>query len=422
MRAKLYAISLLLVGGSVSACNCEGDPLLMVHNKDAQPADDAEPNPDAQPNPPDAEPAPDAAPAPDAGECQASGIVTGRVCAPQQRDWIAGAMVTLNAMDCHGNAVTLSATSGMDGSFTINNVPAGSWTVTAVAGMFMTSYMVNVQDGQTTTIPPDQLCLNTTPRIAVVTGSGDHIETLLTNLGITPTIFDGTTNWATAGSTFLANLNQMKMYDLIFIDCGAAKTRVTDMMTGNMVTAIDLGSNASTIVQNLQQYVMGGGSIYASDWAVAFLAMAFPQQVQPHLMGGGSVAMPMVTNNLDGYAPQTINAMVTDMPLATALQKQTVSITFPDQSGARSYHWGLLDMPSQARILVQGPASTCAMGAMTCDHNSMPGPSQNAPLAIGFKLTPMDQRGGNVYYTSFHNIAQTGNDVANVLKYIIFHL
>ena len=32
------------------------------------------------------------------------------------------------------------------------------------------------------------------------------------------------------------------------------------------------------------------------------------------------------------------------------------------------------------------------------------------------------QKGGNVYYTSFHNIAQPGNDVADILKYIVFRL
>ena len=31
-------------------------------------------------------------------------------------------------------------------------------------------------------------------------------------------------------------------------------------------------------------------------------------------------------------------------------------------------------------------------------------------------------KGGNVVYTSFHNIAQTGDDVAQILKFIVLHL
>jgi hypothetical protein len=61
-------------------------------------------------------------------------------------------------------------------------------------------------------------------------------------------------------------------------------------------------------------------------------------------------------------------------------------------------------------------------GAMSCNSMSSPGPMVAAPLAVAFKLTPDGTRGGNLYFTAFHNIAQQGNDVANILKYIVFHL
>jgi hypothetical protein len=156
---------------------------------------------------------------------------------------------------------------------------------------------------------------------------------------------------------------------------------------------------------------------------VAFLAVAFPSVVQPQLLGGGSVTIPFATNQLEGYAPQTVMASVVDSALSNALQKATVSIAFPDQSGARSSHWGLLGASGgSARVLVAAEVSTCDPMAMYCDGRAMAGPMVMAPLAIAFKLTPMGQKGGNVFYTSFHNIAQSGNDVANILKYIVFHL
>ena len=93
------------------------------------------------------------------------------------------------------------------------------------------------------------------------------------------------------------------------------------------------------------------------------------------------------------------------------------------RSGARSGNWGLLAVGTpNATVLVEGEALTCSTGAMICNGTTTPGPSVLAPLAIRFKLTPVDQRGGNVYYTAFHNIAQTGTGVADILRWIVFHL
>jgi hypothetical protein len=321
----------------------------------------------------------------------------------------------LHASDCHGQSVDVNATTASDGSFTLDGVPAGMWTINAVAGAFNQSYMVDVMDGQTTTIPDNQLCLMQPVHVAVVTGRGDKIEMMLTNLGIMFDTYDGTsTGYMGSAAPFLQDPNKLKSYDLIFIDCAAADS----------MGSVELGPSASQIEQNLATYVMNGGSLYASDWALAILALAFPTQFQPQLMGGGTVADPFATNQLSGYAPQTVSAQVVDQNLANAIMKTTVSITFPDMTGARSNHWGLLSTPtpSGARVLVQGQVTTCDPNQMYCDSRSTPGPAVMAPLAIAYKLTPAGSHGGNIYFTGFHNIAQQGNDVADILKYIVFHL
>jgi hypothetical protein len=405
-RIRASAIAALWFATLAEGCSCEGDPLEKVRAQDASPADDAE-------APPDTPPPADGGAELDAGECRAAGVVKGRVCSPQARDWVAGAVVTLSAYDCHGESIDLTAVSDMNGAFEIDRVPAGHWTISAEAGAFMRTFAVDVQDGQTTSIPEDQLCVVQNVKIAVITGQGDHIETLLMNLGINVDTFDGGSGYMTSAAPFLADLGRMRMYDLIFLDCAAATTH----------GQVNLGPNASQIAANLHQYVVGGGSVYGSDWAVAILALAFPDVVQPKLSNGGTVSDPFATNQLIGYAPQTVMARVPDRGLATALNASQVSISFPDQSGARSSHWGLISMPgSGARILVESSVSTCDPDAMYCDSRAAPGASTTASLAIAFKLTPQDQRGGNVFYTSFHNIAQQGNDVAAILKYIVFHL
>ena len=48
--------------------------------------------------------------------------------------------------------------------------------------------------------------------------------------------------------------------------------------------------------------------------------------------------------------------------------------------------------------------------------------AMNLPFAVRYKVTPQKDHGGWVVYTSFHNTAQTGDDVANILKFLILHL
>lgn len=347
-------------------------------------------------------------------QCGSISSVAGRVCSPEARDWIAGATVTLETMDCHGVPLTLTATSGVAGWFELDQVPPGTWTLTVQAGMFSQTYTVTVPQNGQVLIPTDQLCVRgDVVRVAVVTGFGDHIETLLTNLGIHADTFDGNSGWATSAAPFLSDLAALQRYDIVFIDCGAATTSYTS----------DLGPSAAQITSNLRSYVMGGGSLYASDWAVSFLALAFPQMVVPDLRTQPSVMLPFQTTELAGYAPQTIAASVVDVPLSQAIGTNQVSITFPDMSGARSANWGLLDLSTtHADVLVQGQATTCSAGATTCNQTSTPGPVVSAPLAVRFKLTPANQQGGNVYYTAFHNIAQTGTGVSDILRWIVFHL
>src|SRR5205814_1855583 len=119
-------------------------------------------------------------------------------------------------------------------------------------------------------IPLDQLCIEQkTTKIAVITAGGDHIEALLTQLGFTYQSYLGDpASWSTSAGPFLADLTRLKQYDLIFINCSTAKSSSS--------SSIDLGPNAALIEQNLYDYVSQGGSIYSSDWAFLFPAMAFP--------------------------------------------------------------------------------------------------------------------------------------------------
>lgn len=352
---------------------------------------------------------------PDAGRppCTDFGSVTGRVCAPDQQTWVNGASVTVDALDCHGDPVHVSTVSGDDGTFTLDGIPNGSWVVKAESGSFTQELPVNITPGQTTEIPVNQLCVaQRQVKIAVITGIGDQIEQLLTSLNLTYDLYGGDyTRYATEAEPFLADLNKMKQYDLIFINCAAAKD----------FNDIDFGSRATTIQNNLKTYVAQGGSIYASDWALLFAVYAKPGQLDFLTSTGANVSSPLNTQHLMGYAPQQVTASVTDTNLAAFLGKTQIAINFPKQSGAMSLHWGLLQtVGSGVKVLVQAPSVQVCDGSASC--SGVGGSATNVPLAMQLKVTPADQHGGQIIYTSFHNIAQSGNDVAQTLKYLILHL
>ncbi|MBL9039142.1 MAG: carboxypeptidase regulatory-like domain-containing protein, partial [Archangium sp.] len=317
---------------------------------------------------------------------------------------------------CNGQPFSKSVVSDTEGRFTLADVPAGARTVHAALGAFTRDTPVTVTAGQTTAIPDDQLCVaQLDTRIAVISGAGDNIGDLLTGLQLQFDTFNGETgNWAASAAPFLKDLQKMKTYDLIFLNCAAAKR------SGGSV--IDLGPDAQTIVSNLTAYVQSGGSLYGSDWAIVFPVLAFPGKITPALNSASTVATPQDANQFMGYAPQTITSTIVNPQLAAFVGRSTIPIAFPTQPGAQSLHWGLIQrVAADVQVLIEAPtAIRCPTANTSC---SAPGTTlQRVPLAVSFKLTPPSERGGYVVYTSFHNIAQPTDDVSKVLKYLVLNL
>ena len=383
MNLRSLAV-LLAVVGQGAACSC-GVKLRAV--------------PDPPPPPPNA--------------CDAPGAVTGRVCAPDDRTWLAGASVEIAGADCSGKIFDRKTTSAADGTFILSNVPPGQWQMVTSLGSFSHTLTVNVPSAAKDVLPNDANCLDSV-KAAVVTAHGDRIEQLLGNLKVTVTSFDGTAaGYASSAQPLLTNLDALKKFDIVFIDCATAAAK----------GQIDVRDDVA-IAKTLHDYVMQGGSLYASDWAFLFLALAFPDRFLFDLNGTpGQPANPFDTTALLGYAPQEVTANVTDKGLATFLGKSTVNVSFPLDRTTHliTLHWGLMaDAPAGVNVLLAGDAQMCAPNDRKC--KSAAGTAMNIPLAVQFHAAPAGVRGGNVVYTSFHNVEQSTNDVEQILKYLIFHL
>ena len=339
--------------------------------------------------------------------CAGHGSISGRVCAPDVKTWVNGATVSVEAIDCSGASVTLTAQSDAEGRFKLDAVPAGTWTVRAALGAFWQDVQVTVKPELTTTLATSGLCLaQRNVKIAVVTGTGDKIESVLDSLRLQYTLVHGTqSTWAAEAAPFLGDLERMKQFDFIVIDCAAG-------YAGNY--RIDFGTQADVIGRNLHDFVLAGGALYASDWGLVFAAAAAPGALEFATRDMTPIASPFDATQLMGFAPQTLTASLGDPALRTFLGKDSIAIKFPRQSSAAAIHWGLMTGTPGATVLASADAvQTC--GESTC--HTAGATRDGVPLLVRVKVGS-----GSVVYSSFHNIAQSGTDVAQLLKYVVLSL
>ncbi|PZR18667.1 MAG: hypothetical protein DI536_01950 [Archangium gephyra] len=181
-----------------------------------------------------------------------------------------------------GTPIT-STTSATNGSFRLTNVPCGvdvpvviqlgKWrrvvTVPAPAccqNTELTQEQTRLPRKQAEGHPSDNI-----PRIAVVTGSVDTIECVLPKIGIAPDQFslpsgtgrvkfykDNGANFVgganTSAATLFDNVNEMRKYDMIILDCVGGEQLKTTARRNNMVA-----------------YANAGGRIFASHFAYVWL-------------------------------------------------------------------------------------------------------------------------------------------------------
>ena len=177
-----------------------------------------------------------------------TGAVAGVVCAPDAMTVVADATVTVTGT-CDNRSFNVTGTTDATGHFALPAVPEGSWSLTANTGSFTQTFNVDVVAGATTQANQDQqFCFKpTVTNLAVVSGSGDQIEKLLTQVGFTPRLSTA----APAGSTgprglqFLKIPEQLKKYSVIFFDCAAGRTSVSS--DGGSSKEFNFGADAQTI-------------------------------------------------------------------------------------------------------------------------------------------------------------------------------
>jgi len=362
------------------------------------------------------------------------GNLSGTACGPDGQD-IAGAVITVRGVDCQGMAVVQETRANANGQYALGNLPEGTVTITLEIGSFSRDFSVDIRGGETTdldTTGADYCLSRDAAKIAVITGSFDHIEGILDDMGFEYDLFCGDAPSNAGARTLFGDWDRLTQYDVVFINCGSVLPLTH--------------TSGRSIVENLQRFVSEGGSVYISDLAASVITQAWPNSVRfrgisESLPGGFDFGLPPeqqaccacttncppscginpmgVTHNDrgdmclgsmfdgripfgffcpgdimmgDGY-PGQVQARLESEILRTALGRDSLAVHF-DTGG-----WVEIDsVGPNTEVLVSGPYAP--LMSMYTDPSS----------------------GGRVAYTTFHNETQTSSDVQAILRALIFQL
>jgi hypothetical protein len=301
------------------------------------------------------------------------GAVTGVICATDGEGPVVAAEVWVEI-----DSVQYSDQTDAEGLFLLEDLPAGTHTVTAEKGSFSTTFEVLIEENQLLELPVEE-CLDGNINIAVIQGEFDSIENVLLSMAIE---FDLYPVISSADSVaLLRDPSALAAYEILLINCDFA---------------LEWGGHQHEITQNLAEFVANGGSLYVSDWSFYVLETTFPD------------AIDFLGNDLDPWEPLagpqgSVTAQVVDEDLKASLGKDEAEVVF-DQWG-----WAVPQAVGDAVVLVEASVTVVDLWGTESSFVS--------PLVVR-----LDHGDGTVYYTAFHNEAQITGDMLVILEQIVENL
>jgi hypothetical protein len=292
---------------------------------------------------------------------------------------------------------------------------------------FRTKLQVTVVKDQTLTIDPSVSRLDQVANMAYVAGYYDEIQDIVTGLGYTITQIT---------NADLADYSVVSQYDIIFLNCGAKQN---DPSTNDIIDT------------NLANFVTNGGSLYASDWAVAYLTGGATNSHDCGEVGGFIPDDKLCSKNI-GNTMTIAGAQVTDTSLSGALGFSALDIEYNLGSWQNIFscdttYWDVMvsDPASNQPLMIKttsfssGTVSTPVGdddndGWITiCHTDDLGNPititieedewSDHEAHGDSVGACTNTNNSGTIYYTTFHNHA-TGNigNAGLILEYVILNL
>ncbi|PTX58961.1 carboxypeptidase family protein [Kordia periserrulae] len=354
----------------------------------------------------------------------AQSSISGKFLAPNNTDPIVNGLITASRQ----GTVISETVSATDGTFTLSNLTAGEYTISLQKGLFSAERTVAITEDENLDIP--DIPIESFPRIAVVTGSFDHIESVLYDIGLVNPftqeplfdIINGTTLGRASGqgifekghtharghgkntsisknntnlqpnvdfsfSDLIASPTMLAEYDIIFLNCG-------------------LRENFTQFNDNLTQYVSNGGILYATDWASVYLQ---------GITGDGQQYIDFLNPIRSGISTET-EATIFDPDLIAWLQVNFgITVSNDDTILLDEFlnSWQVVESANDANVI------SWFNGPVTYRDASGAEVTENKDLAFTFLVGD-----GGVFYSSFHteNHDDDFSTVDRLLEYLVFEL
>jgi len=289
---------------------------------------------------------------------QGEGTLQVEVRSPNGRFPVPAAVVYVHEEDC-------GVTTDANGRAVLQGLTPGRKALTIQAGLFRSETSQNVSSGTTTA---SVNLAQGDVRLAVFAGMFDSVQNVLDSLGFTYDFYES--------ADTLLNPDFFSRYDMIFINCGAHANRIY--------------GETATYIQNIQNFVQGGGRLYVSDLAIPFFAdMPFDSQIILWMEWGFD---PPYGGQAGVYPARAVDSLLVH---AVGLD------TFRVELGGE---WIMLDttVAPGTHVLVEGPSSE--------DQ--------------GIFVVPYTEEfyygKGKVYITSFHLAGSSPREVERFLQHLIF--
>ncbi len=350
---------------------------------------------DATAPPTDAPAQPETPPATGTCEPCGYGAVKGVVCAPNEQIYVNDAKVTIQTFDCDGKPITLSVKSDKDGRYQFDQVPCGQHTLVIQKGSFSTQAVVQVKSGHTTDTSGAayKLCFQATKtKIAVLDGNWDDLGGIVAQLGFGYDLYTPEDTGEGEGTilALLADPIALGQYDIVFAACGTYNGWMPQ--------------DHPEVMDNLVQFVEGGGSLWMSDYAWVYGEYGFPDAIE--YFGSDDVMDMYKKGSPQQLLEQSLTGEILDGAMAAYLGKQTLQVHIDKGPQIAPQAAGTGTMVHVQAKVVQGPLSQYPLNA-------------TIPLVLSYKPGP---EAGRVIYTNFHNDAQATEDIVKLMHYLVFTL
>ena len=344
-------------------------------------------------------------------ETTSPGDITGRICDPSGKTWLQDAQVYTHIKSAEVIIDTRIVYTDRDGFFLLEDLPSETdYDIFVQYGadrlLEQEQYGVYLSDGAVVELPEPDCFDPLQIDVAIISGSYDSFELVLTNMGFANYVEVDGLDLAEL-QDFLLDLDTLKSFDIVFFNGGHVEEEVlypTQVEEGEDEPGLGDGGGedtgappiSDTIMQNLRDYVYEGGNVYASDWSYDVVEQGWPERVD-------FVGEDLTPDGAQMGEYDLVNAAISDASMAEWLDQDYIEIEY--------------DLPVWAPVeTVSDSVSVHLLGNIAYRQGQATYSVTNSPLLVSFSSGE-----GKVVYSSFRVARNASSDVLEVLQYMMYN-